>query len=152
MPKVSIPALMLILLVVAMFLFFAPLNPSITVTFRLEPNPNPNDAPIVTVEAWNYAKLSITSSANVPKGTVLLIGYAGQPVPEYSVLVRIAYGQRNLTQDGIVFTVGPGSYQMRVVYSPMAEQTNIPYSITISAAAPGNQTFVGTFVNVFPVA
>jgi len=145
-----LPVILVILLVGA-FAFYAPLFPSLTITFRLEPNPNLGGPLIVTLLSWNYAKLSTTASASIQKGEIILIASTNATATTSMNALRISvtYGGSTLTPATEVL-VGPGDYQMRVVYVPIAEQPDTPYRVSITVAAPGTQTFVGIVVSILP--
>ena len=145
---------MLIAVVIGVAVFFLPVFPTISVTFYLVAGPKPEDAPFVLVNGipspLQYQKLSLSASANIPKGVPILYGYAiTSNTTRYRVIVSIDYGAKTITPT-YGFTALPGTYQMRIVYQPMLEQTNVPYAIHIAAASMLNQTFVGTIAYVYP--
>jgi len=141
----------LVIVLVGAFAFYAPLFPSLTITFRLEPNPNLGGPPIVSLLSWKYAKLSTTTSASIRKGEIILIAFTNTTATASMNALRISvtYGGSTLTPT-TEFVVGPGDYEMRVAYAPIAEQLDTPYRVSITTAAPGTQTFVGIIVSILP--
>jgi hypothetical protein len=144
-----------IIILIGIIVFYVPLFPSLTVNFRIDANPKSGDVPIVSIVAWNYQKLSVVASANIPKGQVVLVGYQNTTnAAQYLVGVKVDYGSLTLSPASptlILFRVnGSGLYQVRMVYWPISEQPNIPYTVHIFAATLQNSTYVGTSVSFFP--
>lgn len=140
------------LLIVALditILFVLPIFPSITITFRLEASPIPYGAPVILVDAWSYEKLSLANSATIQKGQVTIIGYTSSGnQTKYPVFVDVKYGNRTLTPHTEVFMVA-GSYQLRTVFQPLNEQSNIPYSFVFTTQGRNGTTLVLVTVNIF---
>jgi len=105
----------------------------------------------VSLLSWNYAKLSITASASIRKGEVILVTVTNTTAitPMNALRIGVSYGGSTLTPTA-EFLAGSGDYEMQVVYTPRAEQSDVPYRVTITAAAPGTQTFVGIVVSILP--
>ena len=149
MPRV-LPVVLVILLVGALA-FYAPLFPSLTLRFRLESNPNPNNPPTVILLSWKYQKLSITDSASIPKGEITIITFTNTTAFSSTNAMRISvgYGGTILTPTA-EYLAGLGEYEIRVVYAPIAERSDTPYRVTIVVAAPGTQTYSGIVVSILP--
>ena len=147
-----------VLILIGIVVFYVPLFPSLTVNFRVDPNPKTGDVPIISMvfPAWSYQKLSLVGSANFPKGEAVLFSYQNATsTSQYLVRVIVTYGSQTLTPPPgtpvTAFVVsGPGLYQVRIVYWPINEQPNVPYTVSVYAATPQNQTFVGTSVSFLP--
>jgi hypothetical protein len=147
-PEISLPALLFIAFIVVAALAI-PINPQLTVTFRISTNPQ-TYATLIEVSEAAYAKVSIWSSASIPKGNISL-SLLGATQGRYTLSVVIVYNGQIIGSTSYL-SIGDGLYQMRVVYLPrIGEQASIPYYITFNVFLPYSPTAVATTsVTLFP--
>jgi hypothetical protein len=145
--------IMFMAIIIVASAFFAPIFPSLTVTFRLAPSPVSGNVPVISLDSTLYEKLSATNAAGIPKGKIILVSFTNTtgPPSQYFIRIDVTY-QNKLLSPPEFFAVGGGVgyYQAKVVYSPLSEQANIPYSVGISASTLQNSTFIGLVVNILP--
>lgn len=105
-----------------------PSFPSLTVNFKI----TSGSSPTLTVTQSSYARVSIVSTIGLPLGRVTLTTIAAnRTVTPYSIAVSVQYGNDDVSGLVPFNSLGEGTYQIHVVYSPRSEDPNTPYGVTI---------------------
>jgi len=120
---------LLLIVIGAYVIFVVPLCPTLTVTFKITYMPAKLEHTL-EVPSHSYTKSSLSSVAGIAKGDIMLIYVAGT-VGHYSVSVAVTYGNEKLPA-GTFTSLGEGTYQIRVVYWPRAEDKSTPYAVTFT--------------------
>lgn len=142
------PILVILLAVTA--LFDLPVNPTITVNFRIDSDPT-TGTPVVTILSWQYQKVSLVSSTSVQKAEVYLTGFTNTTNPHvYLLQISVTYGNGAGLTPQITYTVAQGIYQARVIFWPRSELSGVPYVVYVVAKTPSMQGYLGASVNIFP--
>lgn len=155
MVKVSLPAIVLILLVVFVF-FIVPLSPTLKLAFQIKTD----GTPMLNIIDRTYAKVSLFSIWNATKGNIALSYIAGSQ-GSYTLTISILYGGTYsygaysggaLLSSATFSSLGDGNYQIYVAYLPrFGEQPNIPYLLILNLYYPNGQVAVnGLFVTIYP--
>ena len=147
-PAITLPIILLVILV-SFSILGLPMNPVLTVTFKiLTPTTYPFVPKLEIVDA-TYAKASSWSTASVTKGT-MSVSFLGATQGQFSLSITITYSGE-LLGTGVYRSLGEGLYQMRVVYLPrLGEQASIPYFITLSLSSSTGSPLSTVTLTIFP--
>ncbi len=141
-PAIVLPIILLVILV-SFSILGLPINPMLTVRFKILTPPK-----LEIVDA-TYVKASLWSTASVTKGGIS-VSFLGATQGQYSLSITIGYGTQFLGS-AVYPSFGEGLYQMRVVYLPrLGEQASTPYFITLSLLSSTGSSVASVSLTIFP--
>ena len=123
---------------------YLPLDPSVTVTFRVATTSGYS----IILGPTSYVKATPLGSLGVPQGGILL-SHLDTVTGPYNLSIAVRYGTRTLSAQNFTM-IGDGGYQMKVLYGSFSESTTVPFTITLTLFSASSQVLVVSTATVFP--